>query len=170
MSPEFRKQTELVIDDYYQQLIETISTKRKIDSGKVKDLIDEGLFTASRAKEVGLIDHVEYLDEFRKDLAEKQHADEVTLVEDYGKKQLDEEDFSGFAGFMKMFELISGSEPRGKASASQKIAIVYCVGEINTGESKGGMSGERLGSETIIKAPQRGRKGSEGGGHCAASR
>jgi protease-4 len=85
-------------------------------------------------------------------LAEKQHVDEVTLDEDYGKKQLEEEDFSGFAGFMKMFELIAGAEPRGKASASQKIAIVYAVGEINTGESKGGMTGERLGSETIIKA------------------
>jgi len=152
MSPEFRKQTELVIDDFYQQLVETIAAERKLDAGKVKDLIDEGLFTAARAKEVGLIDQVVYLDEFRKELAEKQHVDEVTLVEDYGKKQLDEEDFSGFAGFMKMFELIAGAEPRGKASASQKIAIVYAVGEINTGESKGGMSGERLGSETIIKA------------------
>ncbi|HTQ37474.1 MAG TPA: signal peptide peptidase SppA [Pirellulales bacterium] len=152
MSPEFRQQTEKVVDDYYQQLVDTIAADRKLDVGKVKDLIDEGLFTAERAKEVGLIDQVAYLDEFRKDLAQKQHADEVNLVEDYGKQQLDEEDMSGFAGFMKMFELISGSEPRGKVSANQKIAIVYAVGEINTGESKGGMTGEKLGSETIIKA------------------
>lgn len=152
MSPEFRKQTEKVIDDYYQQLVETISAERKLDSGKVKDLIDEGLFTAAHAKEVGLIDRVVYIDEFRKELAEKQHVDEVALIEDYGKKQLDEEDFSGFAGFMKMFELIAGTEQRGKASSNQKIAIIYAVGEINSGESKGGMTGERLGSETIIKA------------------
>jgi protease-4 len=152
MSPEFRKQTELVIDDYYQQLVDTISKERKLDPSKVKDLIDEGLFTAARAKEAGLIDHVAYFDEFRKELAEKQHVDDVTLVEDYGKKQLDEEDFSGFSGFMKMFELVAGAEPRGKVSASQKIAIVYAVGEINTGESKGGMTGEHMGSETIIKA------------------
>jgi protease IV len=152
MSPEFRKQTEKVIDDFYQQLVDTVADERKLDIGKVKDLIDEGLFTADRAKEVGLIDHVEYLDQFRKELAEKKHVDDVVLAEDYGKKQLDEEDFSGFAGFMKMFELFSGSEQRGKVSSAQKIAIVYAVGEINTGESKGGLSGESMGSETIIKA------------------
>jgi len=106
MSPEFRKQTELVIDDFYQQLVETISAERKLDAGKEKDLIDEGLFTAAHAKEAGLIDHVEYLDEFRKELDEKQHVDDVTLVEDYGKKQLDEEDLSGFAGFMKMIQML----------------------------------------------------------------
>ena len=50
MSPEFRKQTETVIDDYYQQLIETIAKDRKLDRGKVKDLIDEGLFTAQPRK------------------------------------------------------------------------------------------------------------------------
>jgi protease IV len=153
MSPEFRKQTEKVIDDYYQQLVDTVADERKLDIGKVKDLIDEGLFTADHAKEVGLIDHVEYLDQFRKELAEKKHVDDVVLAEDYGKKQLDEEDFSGFAGFMKMFELFSGSEQRGKVSSAQKIAIVYAVGEITTGESKGGgFSSERMGSETIIKA------------------
>ena len=114
MSPEFRKQTETVIDDYYQQLIETIAKDRKLDRGKVKDLIDEGLFTAQCcAKEAGLIDQVAYSDEFRKRVALEQHVDDVTVVDDYGKKQLDEEDFSGFAGFMKMFELIAGTEQCG---------------------------------------------------------
>jgi protease IV len=152
MSPEFRGQTEKVVEDYYQQLVETIAAQRKLDVGKVKDIIDEGLFTADRAKELGLIDHVEYFDEFRKELAEKQHVEDVTLAEDYGKEQLDEEDMSGFAGFMKMFELLSGASPRGKVSSSQKIAVIYAVGEINTGESKGGFSGEKLGSDTIIDA------------------
>ena len=45
MSPEFRKQMESVIDDYYSQLVETVAADRKLDIGKVKDLIDEGLFT-----------------------------------------------------------------------------------------------------------------------------
>ena len=50
MSPEFRGQTEKVVDDYYQQLVDTIATERKLDPGKVKDIIDEGLFTAARAR------------------------------------------------------------------------------------------------------------------------
>ena len=58
MSPEFRKQFESVIDDYYEQMVETIAADRKLDADKVKDLIDEGLFTAERAKEAGLIDRI----------------------------------------------------------------------------------------------------------------
>ncbi len=69
MSPEFRKQFELVIDNYYDQMIDTIAADRKLDRGKVKDLIDEGIFTAAAAKEAGLIDRVAYIDQFRKDLA-----------------------------------------------------------------------------------------------------
>ncbi len=153
MSPEFRKQTEVVIDDYYHQLINCIATERKLDQGKVKDLIDEGLFTAARAKEVGLIDRVCYSDEFRTQLAAEQHVDEVTVIEDYGKKQINEEDFSGLSGFLKMFELFAGVEPRGRISSAQRIAIVYAVGAISTGESKQSlMSSESVGSDTIIAA------------------
>jgi protease-4 len=152
MSPEFRKQTEVVIDDYYNQLVNCISTERKLDKGKVKDLVDEGIFTAAHAKEVGLIDHVCYSDEFRAKLAAKQGVDEVTLVEDYGKKQIDESEFSGFSGIVKMFELFAGVEPRGRISGSQRIAIVYAVGPIGTGDSRSGMLSESVGSDTIIKA------------------
>jgi protease-4 len=153
MSPEFRKQTETVIDDYYQQLIETIAKDRKLDAAKVKDLIDEGLFTAQRAKEVGLIDQVAYSDEFRKRVALEEHVDDLKVVDDYGKKQLNEEDFSGLAGFMKMFEMLSGTEQRGRERGNQKIAIVYAVGPISSGESHDSMFGESsVGSESIIKA------------------
>jgi len=152
MSPEFKKQMESVLDDYYAQLVETVAADRKLDPGKVKDLIDEGLFTAARAKEVGLVDRVAYGDEFRQQLAQQQHVDSIGVVDDYGKKQLDEEEFSGFSGFMKMFELLSGTEPRGRASSSQKIAVVYAVGEINSGESKSGLTSESMGSDTIVKA------------------
>lgn len=153
MSPEFRKQMDLVLDDYYAQLVDTVAADRKLDAGKVKDLIDEGLFTAARAKEVGLIDQVAYGDEFRQQLAQQKHVDSVKLIEDYGKKQLDQEDFSGFAGFMKMVEMLSGAEPKATGtSSSQKIAVIYAVGEINSGDSKSGLRGESMGSDTIVKA------------------
>jgi protease IV len=161
MSPEFRKQTEVVIDDYYNQLVNCISTERKLDKGKVKDIVDEGLFTAARAKEVGLIDHVCYSDEFRSQLAAKQGVNEVALVEDYGKKQIDESEFSGFAGVVKMFELLAGVEPRGRISANQRIAVVYAVGPINTGSSREGLLSSALGSDTIVKALREAEKDSK---------
>jgi protease-4 len=134
-------------------LIETISKDRKLDAAKVKELIDEGLFTAQRAKEVGLIDQVAYSDEFRKSVAQAEHVDDPKVVNDYGKKQLEEEDFSGLAGFMKMIELLSGTEQRGRESGNQKIAIIYAVGPISSGESHDSLLGESsVGSDSIIKA------------------
>ncbi|MCC7086239.1 MAG: signal peptide peptidase SppA [Pirellulales bacterium] len=152
MSPEFRKQTETVVEDYYKQMISTIAADRKIDPAKVKALIDEGLFTAQAAKEAKLIDQVTYCDEFEKQLKDAHKADEIAIVEDYGKKKIDE-DFSGFAGLVKMFELMAGVEPRGKASSSKKIAVIYAVGPISTGESSSSLFGEdSVGSDTIVAA------------------
>ncbi|HEY2759732.1 MAG TPA: signal peptide peptidase SppA [Pirellulales bacterium] len=162
MSPEFKKQMDSVLDDYYAQLVDTIAADRKLDPGKVKDLIDEGLFTSAAAKDAGLIDRVAYVDEFRQQLADQKHVDAVTLVEDYGKKQLDEEDFSGFAGFMKMIQMISGADQGKKTtSAGQKIAVIYAVGEISSGDSKSGLSGEGMGSDTIVKALREAEKDSK---------
>lgn len=152
MSPEFRKQFESVIDNYYNQMIDTIAADRKLDRGKVKDLIDEGIFTAAAAKEAGLIDRVAYLDEFRKDLAEKLKVEDITLVEDYGKKQLDT-DFSGIGGMMKFMQMLMGGESQDKGGKNKKIAVVYAVGVITDGESGGGMFSETtLGGDTLVKA------------------
>ena len=125
MSPEFRKQFESVIDNYYNQMIDTIAHDRKLDSGKVKDLIDEGLFTATAAKEAGLVDRVAYIDEFRKDLADKLKVEEVTLVEDYGKKQIDA-DFSGFGGMMKFMQMLMGGEVARERRKEQKDRCCVC--------------------------------------------
>ncbi len=151
-SPEFRHQLESVIDDFYNQMIDTIAADRKLDRGRVKDLIDQGLFTATAAKEAGLIDRVAYVDGFLDDLAKELKVDEVTLAEDYGKKQVDT-DFSGMGGFMKLMQALMGGESSGSGGKNKKIAVVYAVGVINTGESGGGMlSEETVGGDTMIKA------------------
>ena len=153
MSPEFRKQFESVIEDYYQQMIETIAADRKLDPAKVKELIDEGLFTPERAKEVGLIDRIAYEDELSDRLKEQLKADEVVLDRQYGKKKLDT-DFSGFGGFMKLMEIMMGVEPASASSKGPRIALIYAVGPIMTGESAGSAFSDEssVGSDTIIKA------------------
>ena len=129
MSPEFRKQFETVLDDYFALMVETIAKDRKLDQGKVKDLIDEGLFTAARDKEVGLIDRICYEDELRDQLKSGLAADELVIEKDYGKKEIDT-DFSGFAGFIKLMEMMSGKDPGSRSSKGAKIAVVYAVGPI----------------------------------------
>ncbi len=129
MSPEFRRQFETVLDDYYAILVETIAQDRKLDPGKVKELIDEGLFTAARAKEVGLVDRVCYEDQLTDQLKLALGADELTIEKDYGKKKLDT-DFSGFAGFIKLMEMISGQQPGKRSTKADKVAVIYAVGPI----------------------------------------
>src|ERR1700676_5429047 len=109
MSPEFRHDIELLLDDVYNQLIDTVAADRKLDRGRVKDLIDEGIFTGTEAKEAGLIDLVAYRDEFLTDLAKQLKVDEIELVANYGKKKVDT-DFSGFNGFLKLIQLMTGGD------------------------------------------------------------
>jgi protease-4 len=151
MSPEFRKQFESVIDDLYNHLVDSISSERKLDRGRVKDLLDEGLFTAAAAKEAGLIDRVAYQDEFRAELKKHTNADEVKLVEDYGKRKIDV-DFSGIGGMVKLMEMVAGGSSSKKSGKGKKIAVVYAVGMIMPGESMSGLFDATLGGDTLVEA------------------
>ena len=153
MSPEFRRDIELLLDDVYNQLIDTVAADRKLDRGHVKDLVDQGIFTASEAKEAGLIDRVAYRDEFLSDLAKQLKVDEIELVPNYGKKKIDT-DFSGFNGFLKLIQLMTGGEESTSNSKHKKIAVVYVVGEIVDGNGGTSLLGgsESVGGDEMLKA------------------
>jgi protease-4 len=152
MSDEVRQNLTGIVNDFYEQMVETIAADRKLSADKVRQLIDRGLFSATAAKEAGLIDEVAYSDEFETGLEKKLGVDELELVVGYGKKKVDT-DFSGPAGILKLFQMMLGAEPTSNISNRKKVAIVYAVGEITTGEGGAGMfGGSSLGSDTIIKA------------------
>ncbi len=152
MSPEFRKDIDLLVDDTYSQMIDTIAADRKLDRGRVKDLIDEGIFTATGAKAAGLIDQVAYRDQLIEQIKKSLNVDEVKLTENYGKKKLDE-DFSGLAGFMKLMQMLTGTEPAPTSGKNRKIAVIYVVGEIVDGQGGAGLfTSETIGGDTMVKA------------------
>jgi protease-4 len=152
MSPEFRAQYESVINDYYEFIVQSIAEDRKLDPAKVKSLIDTGLFTAEQARDAHLIDRVAYEDQWRDELKKDLSADEVAITRDYGKKKRDD-DLSGMAGLMKIMELLMGGEQKAANSKYNKVALIYIVGTIMTGESTTSfLGGETVGSDTIIKA------------------
>ena len=152
MSPEFRKDIDLLVDDTYNQMIDTIAADRKLDRGHVKDLVDEGIFTATEAKAAGLIDQVAYRDQLIEHIKKSLEVDEVKLTENYGKKKLDE-DFSGFTGFMKLMQMITGTEPAPTSGKNRKIAVIYVVGEIVDGQGGAGLfTSETIGGDTMVKA------------------
>ncbi|REJ91388.1 MAG: signal peptide peptidase SppA [Planctomycetota bacterium] len=152
MSDELRAQFESLIGDYYDQMIERIAEARDLEADRVRELIDEGMFSAAKAKEVGLIDHVMYEDELRERLRTENDAEKLAVVRNYGKKDV-QTDFSGFGGMVQLMQLMMGVEPTRSRSRGDRIAIIYAVGPIMDGASEQGLFGNAtLGGDTIVKA------------------
>jgi len=158
MSPAVRKQFDLLVDDLYAQMIEMIATDRELPRGRVKEMIDQGLFASPAAKKAGLIDKVAYSDQIPSYLADKLDDREVEIVANYGRIPVDV-DFSGMLGMVKMFEMLLGNEPTVRAGRGKKVAVVYAVGAIMSGESSASLFGEStLGSDTVIAALRQANK------------
>ncbi len=152
MSPAFRGQLETVLGDYFEQMIEEIAAARGLPKERVKELVDQGMFSAPDAKRVGLIDHVAYPSHLDESLLCGCEHEKFTLVEDYGKKVVDT-DFSGMTGFVKLLELMSGGKSATSSSKGKKIALVYAIGAITSGKSASSLMGEAtMGSDSIVAA------------------
>ncbi len=78
-----------LVDDLYQHMVETIALDRPITEARVKEIIDQGLLTASKAKEAGLIDRLAYPNVLRKAIAEKHDTTNLVYVQNYGRKKVD---------------------------------------------------------------------------------
>lgn len=157
MSPAFREEMEAILDDYYRQIIEIVAESRKLTADQVKTIIDTALLSAADAKKLGLIDRIGYEDSIAEVIKGDQKDAEFKLAKGYGKKKIDT-DFSGFAGFGKMMNLMMGIEPTTRKSREPKIAIISAVGPITSGPSQADFFGdESMGSTTMIKAIRQAR-------------
>ncbi len=151
MSPEFRKEMEEILDDYYGQMIATIAKSRKLDPKAVEAAIDSGPLTAAEALKRGLIDKVAYQDQLMATVEAENSDATVKLAKRYGKKKLNL-DFSPF-GMMQTMNLLMGIQPKRRSSSRPKVAVLYATGSITSGRSKQSMfGGQTLGSDTLIKA------------------
>ena len=149
MSEANRKQWEEMVDDYYGQVAETIAASRPdYTPEKVKELIDEGPFTARQALKLKLIDKISYESAVEDSIKGSLKNDKLVLKKNYGKAK-SSEDLSSPLAFLKLL-----SPPKeAKLSKKPKIAIIYANGSIVTG--KGGSSmfgGTEIGSTTFVEA------------------
>lgn len=151
MSDPVRKNLTALVEDLYDQMLTTIAADRELQIKEVKSLVNQGLLTATQAKAAGLIDRVEYFDQFRSELEQEYKADKLVYVVNYGKQEIDT-DFSGPMGMIKLFQSILGGSSSGDGSKGPKLALVYAVGAITAGKSESGLGAEMMGSETIVKA------------------
>jgi protease-4 len=152
LSEPVRKNMTALIDDMYDEMLTTIASDRDLKVEEVRKAVNKGLLSAEEAKNLGLIDRVAYPDEFRKRLADEHKTDRLVYVLNYEKKTVDT-DFSGPMGMMKMFQTIFAGEKEKRPTSGDKVAIVYCVGPIMSGESTSdALAGSVMGSTTIVKA------------------
>jgi len=153
MSAENREQITSMMNDHFdKELVAAIvkgRPKLKLSPADAEKLIDDGPYTAVKARKLGLVDTLQYEDQFEAGFAKSLKVAEVKLERDYGKPKA-QADAGGLAALM---ELMS---PKKKAETKNpKIAVVHVVGAIASG--KGGFSltgGSSVGSDTVVAAIQ----------------
>lgn len=151
-SKPVRENMNALIDSLYDEMVTTVVKDRPLSVAQVKEIIDTGLITATKAKQLGLVDRIAYPDTLRGDLAKSYDAEPLVYVRNYGQKKVDT-DFSGPMGFIKLMQMLMGSDGSSRRNHGKKIAVVYAVGPISTGKSKSDPFGsETMGSTTIVEA------------------
>jgi protease-4 len=152
LSEPNRKQLTSVLDDYFEhEIVARIANaraNRKLSVAKVKKLIDGGPYSAGDAVKAGLVDRLNYLEDYEESIKKVLGGDAIRVVKDYQKKK--EEELSIFGLYRK---LLLGSSKSTTSSKNAKVAVIYANGAITTGKSTSSLLGiEVMGSDTIVKA------------------
>ncbi len=112
--------------------MDAVAQNRSLKPVTVRGLIDKALFHSEEAKSAGLVDHLEYPDEFRARIQEHDGVQRTIVKAKVGKRfQLQA---GGFAGMMALVNEIFGMPTNRLGSKKPKIAIVY-------GEDRGSLFG-----------------------------
>jgi protease IV len=126
-----REQMEALLDSLYEQYLRGIATGRGKTVEEVKALVDKGPYDADAALKSGLVDELLYQDQLEGRLKE---AERVTP--------------SRYVKASRGFSF----------DGRPKVALVYAVGEIVTGESQSGRFGSTAGSDTVAGALREARR------------
>lgn len=141
-----------LLDSLYESCVKQIAKSRGVTAEKVRQWIDNGPYTATKAHEAGLIDSVQHRQEFEAGI--KQRFDgQVTFDAKYGHAAQAQIDLSSPLGIINFYsELLSG----GKKTRSHKdsVAIVYVEGPIVLGSHTPSLlsAGEAVAASTPIRA------------------
>lgn len=135
-SPAAERMRSWMLDSLYETYVTLVAQGRGVPTEKVRKWIDEGPYTAEQAKELGLIDAVQFRQDFVAGLKSK-YGEQIRLDKRYGKKKRSELDLSSPLGLLKIWaEMFQG--PKKPSPAKDAVAIVYVEGPIMPG--RGGAS------------------------------
>lgn len=141
MSEANRKQTMTYLNSIWTQMLNGISETRGISKQKLNEIADSlYVRSAETAKEYSLVDKLIYEDELIakfKNITDTKEEDKLNLV-----------------SFKKYCSEMSKKQKIKLKTEDKNIAVVYAVGEINSGKG----SNKTIGSETVAKAIRDARK------------
>jgi protease-4 len=130
-SPQAEEMENWLLNGLFESYVKLIAKGRNVDEAKARTWIDNGPYSAEKAKAAGLIDAVEYRDTFEKMLKSK-YGKNVVFDKKYGKKKPPKLDLSSpFAVFKIMGDLMG--EGQKKKTSENSIGIVYVSGPIVLG-------------------------------------
>jgi len=160
MSDELKETLNPLLDEIYGSMVKAIAEGRGLSEEAVKAAVDEGILSASRAKALGLIDRVEYEDQFKEGI--KAQFPDKTLMK--AKDRLEKKDLELNANNpFAVFSVIATLFAKPQEPSGPKVAVIYCTGAIVSGKSQYDWSGNiaAMGSETIVKAIDDARKNAD---------
>lgn len=130
-SPAADKMQNWLLDSLYESTLSLIAKGRGVEIDKAKHWVNNGPYTAEKAKAAGLIDAIEHRQDFTKMLKAK-YGQTITFTRKYGEKKPLSLDLSSPFGLLKLWtELMS--EPLKKKSDKAAVGIVYVEGPIMLG-------------------------------------
>src|SRR6266850_1185518 len=135
MTDAHREYINSMLDDLYGRYVEGIAKARNKSVDEVKSLIDNAPYSATQAKDAGLIDGALYHDDVEKELKKRlgyKENDELHIARGSDYKQISQESLG--------------------LNKGEKIAVVYAAGDIVSGKSTFGGNGEEtIGSDSLVR-------------------
>lgn len=132
-SKEAHAMQEWLFDGIFDTYVGLIAKGRGVDAAKVKSWIDNGPYTAEKAKEAGLIDAVEHRQDFEKFVKSKVGG-APTFAHKYGEPKQPTLDLSSPLGFFKIFTEAAAAA-KAKKTGKPAVGIVYVNGAISVGKA-----------------------------------
>lgn len=127
-----REQVDALLESVYREYVSAIAKGRDIPSERVEALLDEGPYDAALAQKAGLVDELLYQDQLEERLRSWGRVTPARYVRKSGGLGLD---------------------------GRPKVALVYAVGEIVSGESQSSpFGGAFMGSDTVAGALKQARE------------
>jgi protease-4 len=134
-SKEAHEMQNWLFDGIFETYCKMIAEGRKVDVAKVKAWIDDGPYTAERAKQMGLIDAVEHRQDFEAAI-KKQIGDDLVFNRKYGEKEMPKPDFNNPFAIFKLLGEMMGETKAKKKDDKPAIGVVYVEGPIELGKAE----------------------------------